>query len=53
MKVTATVKEACAMSGIGKTKLYELIGSNEVDTVAVGRRRLVRVDSLLKLLQAA
>lgn len=52
-KITATIAEAGAMSGLGKTKLYELIGDGKIDTVTVGRRRLVKVDSLRALLEAA
>jgi excisionase family DNA binding protein len=53
MKITATNQEACAMSGLGRTTLYSLIGQNKIDTVTVGRRRLVKVDSLKALLEAA
>lgn len=53
MKITATVKEACEMSGLGKTKLYELIGDGSVATTRIGRRRLVKVDSLRAVLEAA
>jgi excisionase family DNA binding protein len=48
---TCTIAEACDAVGLGRTKLYELIGGGEIDTVTVGRRRLVRVASLLKLLK--
>lgn len=48
---TCTIAEACDAVGLGRTKLYELIGGGEIDTVTVGRRRLVRVPSLLKLLK--
>ena len=48
---TCTIAEACGAVGLGRTKLYELIGGGEIDTVTVGRRRLVRVPSLLKLLK--
>jgi excisionase family DNA binding protein len=47
---TCTVAEACAAAGIGMTKLYELIGSGAIESVTIGRRRLIRVDSLLRLL---
>ncbi len=47
---TCTVAEACAAAGIGTTKLYELIGSGALKSVTIGRRRLIRVDSLLSLL---
>jgi len=53
MKITATVKEACEMTGLGKTKLYELISSQAIATTTVGRRRLVKVDSLRHFLEAA
>lgn len=49
---TCTVKEACAAVGLGKTKLHELIGGGAVQSVKVGRRRLVNVPSLLKYLSA-
>jgi excisionase family DNA binding protein len=48
---TCTIAEACDAVGLGRTKLYELIGGGEVDTISIGRRRLVRVDSLLRLLK--
>lgn len=49
---TCTVKEACAAAGLGKTKLHELIGGGAVESVKVGRRRLVKVHSLLQYLSA-
>lgn len=45
-----TVAEACDAVGLGKTKFYELMGAGAVETIAVGRRRLVRVPSLLRFL---
>jgi hypothetical protein len=35
---------------LGRTKIYELIGTGQLDTIAVGRRRLVIVRGLLTLL---
>ncbi|MBA4753616.1 MAG: helix-turn-helix domain-containing protein [Sphingobium sp.] len=51
-KITATVKEACQMSGLGKTKLYELMSQGKLETTTVGRRRLVKVESLRALVAA-
>lgn len=48
---TCTIKEACNAAGMGRTKFYELIKGGELKTVAVGRRRLVQVPSLLKFLK--
>jgi excisionase family DNA binding protein len=47
---TCTVAEACDAVGLGKTKFYELLGTGAVETLSVGRRRLVRVPSLLRFL---
>lgn len=47
---TCSIAEACSAAGFGKTKLYELIEGGAVDSVLIGRRRLIRVPSLLRLL---
>ena len=48
-RLTCTVAEACEVTGLGRTKIYELIRSGRVTTTTVGRRRLVVVQSLLAL----
>jgi excisionase family DNA binding protein len=47
---TCSIAEACAAAGFGRTKLYELLDEGTVSTIKVGRRRLVRVSSLLAFL---
>jgi excisionase family DNA binding protein len=47
-RISATIAEACEASGLGRTKLYELIGSGKVRTKKVGHRTLVSVSSLLE-----
>lgn len=49
-RLSCTIPEACVATGLGRTKLYELIGAGCVDTTLIGRRRLVSVQSLLYLL---
>lgn len=44
--ITITINEALRVSGLGRTKLYELIGSGRLKTITVGRRRLVVYASL-------
>ena len=51
-KLTCTINEACEVTGLGRTKLYELIGDGHLVTTTVGRRRLVVVRSLLSLLES-
>ena len=46
-RLACTVAEACEATGLGRTKLYELIGEGLLDTTTIGRRRLVLVRSLL------
>ena len=48
--LTITVKQALELSGLGLTKLYELINSGELETVFVGRRRLITYRSLSRRL---
>lgn len=48
-RLTCTIEEACEVTGLGRTKLYELIGDGHLDTIAIGRRRLILVRSIRKL----
>jgi hypothetical protein len=45
--------EACVALGIGRTLLYDLIAEGRVEVRKLGRRTIVSVASLLKLLDAA
>ncbi|MBV8916548.1 helix-turn-helix domain-containing protein [Bradyrhizobium sp.] len=49
-RLTCTINEASEVTGLGRTKLYELIGTGHLITTTVGRRRLVLVSSLQALL---
>src|SRR5579875_40713 len=49
-RLTRTIAEACEATGLGRTKLYELIGAGCIDTTTIGRRRLVLVSSLVALI---
>jgi excisionase family DNA binding protein len=44
--VTVTVPAATKYSGLGRTKLYELITKGEIESVRVGSRRLINFASL-------
>lgn len=47
--LTVRIPVALQLTGIGRTKLYELIASGEIETVKVGRSTLIRVASLRRL----
>jgi excisionase family DNA binding protein len=49
-RLSCTIAEACEATGIGRTKLYEEIASGRVQTTSVGRRRLVLVSSLMRMI---
>ena len=44
-----SVSEASDALGLGRTKTYQLITEGKLLTVSIGRRRLVRTDSLRAL----
>jgi excisionase family DNA binding protein len=44
--VTISVPTALKLSGLGRTKLYELITSKQIRSVRVGARRLIDFASL-------
>ena len=52
-KITGTVQEATVATGLGKTTLYARIAEGQIKTVKVGRRTLIKWDSLLDMLEAA
>jgi excisionase family DNA binding protein len=44
-----SIMDAAKALGLGRSKLYELISEGRLDTVTIGRRRLVRVNSVREL----
>lgn len=51
MPITVRVPEACRLSGIGRSKLYELIAAGEIEIIKVGTITLVPLISLVGFLQ--
>jgi excisionase family DNA binding protein len=47
--ITVTVPTALAVTGLGRTKFYELVKQGRIRTVAIGRRTLVIFADLEKL----
>jgi len=48
--ISVTVNEACRITGMGRTSLYDAICSGKIDAVSVDRRTLVMMDSLMDYL---
>ena len=49
-RIAVPISEACRISGIGRSKLYEMIKTGDVRIAKVGRRSLVLIESLKALL---
>ena len=51
--LTVRIPVAIQLTGIGRSKLYELIAAGEIDTVKIGASTLITVASLRRLIQRA
>jgi hypothetical protein len=49
-RLSCTIPEACAATGLGRTKLYEQIGAGRVKTRKFGTRTLIVVESLVAMI---
>lgn len=49
--ICVRVNDAARMIGVGRTKLYELISSGELETVKIGKATRVTTASLHKLVE--
>lgn len=47
-----SVKEAARALGVGRTTVYALLNEGQLDTIHVGRRRLIKTASLRRLVGA-
>jgi excisionase family DNA binding protein len=47
--ITTSVDDAAAALGIGRTKLYQLINSGDLQTIKLGRRTLIKTASIRAL----
>lgn len=50
-RMTVRIPIAVQLTGIGRSKLYELIAAGEVDIVKIGASTLITVASLRRLIQ--
>ncbi|MGE4323673.1 MAG: helix-turn-helix domain-containing protein [Sphingobium sp.] len=47
--ITCSVSDAARALGLGRTRVYELLNSGQIESFTLGRRRLVKVNSIRKL----
>ena len=48
--ITASINDTAKALGLGRTSIYALIRDGRLDTVKLGRRTLVKVESVRKLI---
>jgi excisionase family DNA binding protein len=51
--LTVSIDGAKQALGLGATKIYELIGEGRLKTVKIGRRTLIKTDSIRELVDHA
>ncbi len=51
--ITVRIPDALRMTGLGRSKLYELISSGDIEAVKIGRCTLIPVESLHQLINNA
>lgn len=49
--VLLTIRETSAILRISHSKLYDLIRAGQLDTIKIGRRRLIPCDALIELVE--
>jgi hypothetical protein len=54
-RLSCTVAEACAATGLGKTKLYEILNSrtSPLRAVKAGKRTLLLVPSIIAMIEGS
>jgi excisionase family DNA binding protein len=50
-QITATVSDFCHLTGIGRSLVYEMIGDGRLDSILIGKRRLIVLDSYRRLIE--
>lgn len=50
-KVVLSIKETANILNLGRTSVYHLIKERKLDTIRLGRRRLVKIDSVHRLIE--
>ncbi|MGJ8586506.1 MAG: helix-turn-helix domain-containing protein [Marinosulfonomonas sp.] len=50
-KMLVSIAEAGQMLGLGRSKIYEMINGGQLVTMHIGRRRLVKIDSIKALVE--
>jgi len=50
-RISATIPEFRRLSGIGRSRIYELLKAGELESIHIGSRRLILIDSYRRLIE--
>jgi excisionase family DNA binding protein len=48
--ITASISEFCRVSGLGRSKTYEMLADGQLKSVRIGKRRLIVLDSYRRMI---
>ncbi len=48
--ITVSIPTGCSMSGLGRSTIYRMLDAGEIESVKIGKRRLLILASLQKRL---
>jgi hypothetical protein len=48
--ITATIANFCEISDIGRSKVYQLLDAGDLQSIKIGKRRLIVVESYRRLI---
>lgn len=49
--ISVRIRDACRMTGIGRSKLYELIATGEIEIIKVGTITLIPTIALMRFVE--
>jgi len=52
-QLLCSIKEATALLGVGRTSIYEMMSRGQIASLRLGSRRLIKMSSLIALIDQA
>jgi excisionase family DNA binding protein len=49
--ITCSIREFCRLSGISRSRVYELLSDGKLESICLGSRRLILLDSYRLLIE--
>jgi excisionase family DNA binding protein len=50
-RITVPIDQFCKLAGIGRSLVYEMLGDGRLESITIGRRRLIITDSFRRLVE--